>query len=84
MFTVAIYPFAWFYPGGIMKKSWKKIAAAFLLVAVALSCFVFSANARSATTYRETDIENQNYETNDTAIFCSGKRGFSILLHNFE
>ncbi len=75
MFTVAIYPFAWFYPGGIMKKSWKKIAAAFLLVAVALSCFVFSANARSAATYRETDIENQNYETNDTANFSLGKTG---------
>ena len=56
-----------------MKKSLEKIAAVFLLVAVALSCFVFSANARSAATNSEVNIENQNYETNDTANFLLGR-----------
>lgn len=58
-----------------MKKSWKKIAAAFLLVAVALSCFVFSANARSEETGRELNIENQVSQINDTANFSFGRTG---------
>lgn len=58
-----------------MKKSWKKIAATFLLVAVALSCFVFSANARTEDTCRESNIENQDSQINDTAIFSFGRTG---------
>ena len=58
-----------------MKKSWKKIAATFLLVAVALSCFVFSANARSDEAGRESNIENQDSKINDTANFSFGRTG---------